>query len=97
MRIFAISGSLRARSSNTELLRAAAIVAPPSWTFDLYDGLGRLAHFNPDLDAEGSTPPEPVRDLRARVAAGIAADPVLASRLRRALDALVRVALSREP
>ena len=74
MRIFAISGSLRARSSNTELLRAAAMVAPPSWTFDLYDGLGRLPHFNPDLDAEGSTPPEPVHDLRARVAA---ADAVL--------------------
>ena len=74
MKILAISGSLRARSSNTELLRAAALVAPASWTFDLYDGLGGLPHFNPDLDAEGSTPPEPVRDLRARVAA---ADAVL--------------------
>ena len=69
MRILAISGSLRARSSNTELLRAAALVAPAGWTFDLYDGLGALPHFNPDLDTEGSTPPEPVRDLRARIAA----------------------------
>ena len=69
MRIFAISGSLRARSSNTELLRAAALVAPAGWTFDFYDGLAALPHFNPDLDAEGSTPPEPVRELRARIAA----------------------------
>jgi len=74
VKIFAISGSLRARSSNTELLRAAPLVAPATWIFDLYDGLGALPHFNPDLDAEGSTPPEPVRDLRARVAA---ADAVL--------------------
>lgn len=69
MKILAISGSLRARSSNTELLRAAQLVADPSWTFDHYDGLALLPLFNPDLDAEGSAPPEPVRDLRARIAA----------------------------
>ena len=69
MKILAISGSLRARSSNTELLRAAALVADPSWTFDHYDGLAALPHFNPDLDFEGATPPEAVRDLRARIAA----------------------------
>ncbi len=69
MRVLTISGSLRARSSNTELLRAAALVAGPQWTFDQYDGLGTLPHFNPDLDAEGTEPPQPVRDLRARVAA----------------------------
>ena len=69
MKILAISGSLRARSSNTELLRAAQLVAGPSWVFDHYDGLARLPLFNPDLDFEGATPPEPVRDLRARIAA----------------------------
>ena len=68
MKILAISGSLRGRSSNTELLRAAQLVADPSWTFDYYDGLASLPHFNPDHDAEGSTPPEPVRDLRTRIA-----------------------------
>jgi len=67
--VLTISGSLRARSSNTELLRAAALVADPSWTFDHYDGLAALPHFNPDLDFEGATPPEAVRDLRARIAA----------------------------
>lgn len=69
MKILTISGSLRARSSNTELLRAVQLVAEPSWTFDHYDGLASLPHFNPDDDLEGATPPEPVRDLRARIAA----------------------------
>jgi len=67
--ILTISGSLRARSSTTELLRAAQLVAEPSWTFDHYDGLASLPHFNPDDDFEGATPPPPVRDLRARIAA----------------------------
>ena len=67
--ILTISGSLRARSSNTELLRAAQLVADPSWVFDHYDGLGQLPQFNPDLDFEGATPPDSVRDLRARIAA----------------------------
>ena len=69
MKILTISGSLRARSSNTELLRAAQLVADPSWTFEHYDGLASLPPFNPDDDFEGATPPEPVRDLRARIAA----------------------------
>jgi len=69
MKILTISGSLRARSSNTELLRAAQLVADPSWTFDHYDGLASLPQFNPDDDLEGAIPPEPVRDLRARIAA----------------------------
>jgi NAD(P)H-dependent FMN reductase len=69
VKILSISGSLRGRSSNTELLRAAQLVADPSWTFDHYDGLASLPHFNPDLDFEGATPPESVRDLRARIAA----------------------------
>jgi NAD(P)H-dependent FMN reductase len=68
MRILAISGSLRAQSSNTELLRAVALIADPAWAFDHYDGLGSLPHFNPDLDSEGMAPPAAVRDLRARVA-----------------------------
>ena len=69
MKILTISGSLRARSSNTELLRAVQLVADPSLVFDHYDGLASLPHFNPDLDFEGATPPEPVRDLRVRIAA----------------------------
>jgi chromate reductase len=69
VKILTISGSLRARSSHTELLRAAQLVADPSWVFDHYDGLARLPHFNPDDDFEGARPPEPVREMRARIAA----------------------------
>ena len=65
MRIFGVSGSLRAGSSNAALLRAAAAVAS-AHTFDLYDGLGTLPPFNPDLDGEGMTPPPAVAELRAR-------------------------------
>ncbi len=48
--ILAISGSLRARSTNTELLIALAALAPAGVSIDLYDGLDRLPHFNPDLE-----------------------------------------------
>ena len=67
--MLAISGSLRARSSNTEILRAAALVAAPSARVELFEHLAALPHFNPDLDVEGAVLPEAVRDLRARIAA----------------------------
>jgi chromate reductase, NAD(P)H dehydrogenase (quinone) len=65
--ILAISGSLRARSSNTAVLRAAAAVAPPGVVVTLYDGLATLPHFNPDDDV--GEPPAAVLDLRARIGA----------------------------
>jgi NAD(P)H-dependent FMN reductase len=67
--ILAISGSLRARSSNTEVLRAVALLAPPDVRVSMYDGLADLPHFNPDLDQATSTLPAPVRALKAHVAA----------------------------
>jgi NAD(P)H-dependent FMN reductase len=48
--ILAISGSLRAVSTNTALLQAAVHLAPPGMTIELYDGIGDLPHFNPDFD-----------------------------------------------
>jgi NAD(P)H-dependent FMN reductase len=74
--ILTISGSLRSRSSNAELLRAIAIVAAETVRVTEYDGLADLPHFNPDLDGEGAIPPEPVARLRAMVAA---ADAILIS------------------
>lgn len=50
MRILAISGSLRASSSNTSLLQAAVVVAPQGIQLHLYSGLADLPHFNPDYD-----------------------------------------------
>lgn len=73
LHILAISGSLRAGSSNTVLLRAAAELAPEGVEITLYNGLGDLPHFNPDLDAEGEDGPPAVADYRARLqsAAGV--------------------------
>ena len=65
LRLLAISGSLRARSSNTSLLRLAMEVAPSDVRIVMYEGLASLPHFNPDDDID--TPPAPVLDLRARV------------------------------
>lgn len=67
MRILAISGSLRSASSNTVLLRTAAALAPEGVEITVYDGLGDLPHFNPDLDAEGEQGPPSVADFRARL------------------------------
>ena len=50
IRILAVSGSLRAASSNTALLRTARALAPENVEVVLYEGLAALPHFNPDLD-----------------------------------------------
>jgi len=52
MRLLTISGSLRAHSSNGELLRALARLGMPEIDVEIYDGLASLPHFNPDLDRE---------------------------------------------
>src|SRR5689334_16513858 len=52
IRLLAISGSLRTGSSNTALLQAAAHLAPPQVEIVLTNSLGRLPHFNPDLEAD---------------------------------------------
>jgi chromate reductase len=65
VRLLAISGSLRAISTNSALLQAASRLAPDGMAIALYDGLADLPHFNPDLDI--APPPEVVADLRARV------------------------------
>ncbi|VTR94663.1 fmn reductase : NADPH-dependent FMN reductase OS=Gloeobacter kilaueensis JS1 GN=GKIL_3076 PE=4 SV=1: FMN_red [Gemmata massiliana] len=62
--VLAVSGSLRAASSNTNLLRAAALVAPPYITVSLFAGLGSLPLFNPDLDHEDEPLPS-VEEWRA--------------------------------
>src|SRR5438034_9267292 len=62
--IVAICGSLREHSSNLALLQAAVRVAPAGVRIIIYDALGRLPHFNPDLDQEGAAPPPSVAELR---------------------------------
>lgn len=68
LRFLAISGSIRERSSNTELLRAVKTIAADLADVTIWDGIGQLSHFNPDLDGEGATLPAPVAALRAELA-----------------------------
>ncbi|AZO40251.1 NAD(P)H-dependent oxidoreductase [Mesorhizobium sp. M7D.F.Ca.US.005.01.1.1] len=56
LNILAISGSLRAASTNSALVAALAHNAPPGCRVTVYDGLGRLPIFNPDDEGE-RTPP----------------------------------------
>ena len=65
MRILAISGSLRSQSTNTALLRAAALVAPSPIDLVLYDQMETLPPFNPDLDVDSGL--EPVSRFRAEL------------------------------
>ncbi|MGZ3159310.1 MAG: NADPH-dependent FMN reductase [Burkholderiaceae bacterium] len=71
MKILAISGSLRAVSINSALLRAIARLAPPDISVELYRELGELPLFNPDIEA---TEPAAVVRLRSLI---IDADAVL--------------------
>ncbi len=48
LNLLAISGSLRANSTNTALLGAAALLAPEGVAITVFEGLGALPHFNPD-------------------------------------------------
>ncbi|MEJ7792845.1 MAG: NAD(P)H-dependent oxidoreductase [Gaiellaceae bacterium] len=56
MRILAISGSLRDDSHNTELLRAAAAVAPDGVELELFDGLKDVPPYDADDDVPGDQP-----------------------------------------
>lgn len=50
IQILAISGSLRAASINSTLLRASARLAPHDVHVKLFSGIGELPLFNPDLE-----------------------------------------------
>lgn len=71
MKILAISGSLRAASNNSALLRAVSRLAPAGIVVELFGDLGKLPLFNPDIEA---TDPPVVARLRAQL---IAADAVM--------------------
>lgn len=56
MHLVAISGSLRANSTNTQLIRATAALAPATVTFTVYEGLDDLPHFSPERDGDAPPP-----------------------------------------
>jgi chromate reductase len=65
--ILGVSGSLRAGSYNSALVRAAAAVAPAGMVVDVYSGLPAIPPYDQDLDTDD--PPAPVADLRERIRA----------------------------
>ncbi|MES2583610.1 MAG: NADPH-dependent FMN reductase [Pseudomonadota bacterium] len=65
MKVLAISGSLRAASINTALLRTAARLAPQPMVVTLCTEVGDLPLFNPDLEANM---PASVMSLRDQIA-----------------------------
>jgi chromate reductase len=70
-KVLGIAGSLRERSFNRALLRAATELAPPGVTIDIYDLKG-IPEYNDDVREKGY--PEPAAKFRAAIAA---ADAVL--------------------
>ena len=66
LQVIALSGSLRRGSTNTALLHAAARLAPPGVRIGVYEELGYLPLFSPDL--EEALPPQAQR-LRAAMCA----------------------------
>jgi chromate reductase len=61
VKVLAVSGSLRADSHNTSLLRAAIEAAPEGVEVELWEGIGELPIYDQDLEADL---PESVRRLR---------------------------------
>ena len=64
VRLLAVSGSLRAASSNASLLRAAERLSPEGVSIQHYLDVGQLPHFDPDL---ADNPPAIVVALRERI------------------------------
>jgi chromate reductase, NAD(P)H dehydrogenase (quinone) len=67
MKILAVSGSLRAASHNTQLLRAATEAAPEGVVVEVWEGIGDLPLYDQDLELHEL--PASVRRLREEWAA----------------------------
>lgn len=75
MQLLAISGSLRATSSNAALVRAAQRLVPVGVTLEIAETVGSLPHFSPDLDVD----PLPAAVAALRAAVGRSAGIVIAT------------------
>jgi len=65
VRLLLVSGSLRAASTNSAVMRTAQLVAPAGIATTVYDAVADLPPFNPDDDTDPLHPA--VADLRARI------------------------------
>lgn len=63
--VLTISGSLRADSFNSALLRAAPSLGPDAVRLEHYEDMGALPHYDQDRDTED--PPPTVAELRHRI------------------------------
>ena len=66
MVVFAMSGSLREGSANTEILNLLKPLLPKNTEFLIYQGVGKLPHYNSDLDQDNE--PTSVKELRGMIA-----------------------------
>lgn len=64
-KILAISGSTKMNSSCKSILQFISRTYSEILEIDMYNGIDKLPHFNPDLDNEN--PPEIIKDLRNRI------------------------------
>ena len=65
IKLTGISGSLRENSSNTNILKQMALMMPDEIELFIYNGIGELPHFSPELDIE--MPPAPVEKFRKQL------------------------------
>ncbi len=66
MRVVGIAGSLREKSFNRGLLRAAVEVAPDGMSIEVWDRLREVPPYDNDVEAQGD--PEVVTDLKDAIA-----------------------------
>lgn len=64
-KIFAISGSTRKNSSNESILKGIAELYKDTLALEIYDGIDKLPHFNPDIDNENL--PQTVISFRDKI------------------------------
>jgi NAD(P)H-dependent FMN reductase len=93
MRVLAISGSLRAASINSALLRAAMRLARPEMEIRIFGGMAELPLFNPDLEVQVPRPAAALREAVSDADALLIASPEYAHGItgviKNALDWLV--------
>lgn len=67
IKVLAICGSTRQSSSNHNIIKAFTALSNDIFDVQLYDGLTRLPHFNPDEDLSADSAPAPVQDFRRQL------------------------------
>jgi NADPH-dependent FMN reductase len=80
-KVLLVSGSLRAASVNSAVLRTAASLAGDGVPTTLFTGMGGLPHFNPDDDQDGGPVPTAVADLRRRLAEALVPEVLVVMRV----------------